>query len=47
MDEGETIRQLMELNEQLRREIELLKARIKELEARLGPNMRIRTLRRA
>jgi transposase len=36
MDEGETIRQLMELNEQLRHEIELLKARIKELEARLA-----------
>jgi len=36
MDEGETIRQLMELNEQQRHEIELLKARIKELEARLA-----------
>jgi transposase len=36
MNEGETIRQLMELNEQLRRENELLKARIKELEVRLA-----------
>jgi transposase len=36
MDEGETIRQLMELIEQQRHEIELLKARIKELEARLA-----------
>jgi transposase len=36
MDEGETIRRLIELNEQLRQEIELLKARIRELEARLA-----------
>jgi transposase len=36
MDEGEVIRQLMDSNEQLRREIELLRARIKELEARLA-----------
>jgi transposase len=36
MGEGESIRQLMELNEQQRHEIELLKARIKELEARLA-----------
>jgi transposase len=36
MDEGETIRQLMELIEQQRHEIELLKARITELEARLA-----------
>jgi len=36
MDERETIRQLIELNDQLRHENELLKARIKELEARLA-----------
>jgi transposase len=36
MDEGETIKQLLELNEQLRREKELLKAKIIELEARLA-----------
>jgi len=36
MDEGEGIRQLMDLNEQLRQENELLKARIRELEARLA-----------
>jgi transposase len=36
MNEGETIRQLQELIEQLRRENELLKAKISELEARLA-----------
>jgi transposase len=36
MNEGETIKRLMELIEQQRHEIELLKARIKELEARLA-----------
>ena len=33
MDEGEIIKQLREQNEQLRRENELLKAKIRELEA--------------
>jgi len=36
MNEGETIKQLQELNEQLRRENELLRAKIIELEARLA-----------
>jgi transposase len=36
MDEGEGIRQLLDSNEQLRRENELLRARIKELEALLA-----------
>jgi transposase len=36
MHEEETIKQLQDLNEQLRREIELLKEYIKELEARLS-----------
>jgi transposase len=36
MDEGETIKQLIELVEQLKNENELLKAKIKELEARLA-----------
>jgi hypothetical protein len=36
MHEEETIRQLQELNEQLRHENELLKAKIVELEARLA-----------
>jgi transposase len=36
MNEGETIKQLQELIEQLRRENELLKAKISELEARLA-----------
>ena len=36
MNEGETIKQLHELNEQLKRENELLKAKIIELEARLA-----------
>jgi transposase len=36
MDEGEIIKQLHEQNEQLRLEIELLKAKIRELEARLA-----------
>ena len=36
MNEGETIKQLQELNEQLRRENELLKAKIIELEAKLS-----------
>jgi hypothetical protein len=36
MDDGEVIRQLMDTNEQLRRENELLRARIKELEALLA-----------
>ena len=36
MDEGETIRQLRDLVEQLKRENELLKAKIVELEARLA-----------
>jgi transposase len=36
MNEGATIKQLQELNEQLRRENELLKAKIIELEARLA-----------
>ena len=35
MDKGETNRQLRELVEQLKRENELLKAKIRELEARL------------
>ena len=36
MDEGETNKQLIELVEQLRNENELLKAKIRELEARLA-----------
>ena len=36
MDEGKTIKQLQEQNDQLRRENELLKAKIDELEARLA-----------
>ena len=36
MDEGETNKQLLELVEQLKRENELLKAKIRELEARLA-----------
>ena len=36
MNEGETIKQLQELNEQLRRENELLRAKVIELEARLA-----------
>ena len=36
MDEGETNKQLIELVEQLKNENELLKAKIKELEARLA-----------
>ena len=36
MDEGEIIKQLREQNEQLRLEIELIKAKIRELEARLA-----------
>jgi transposase len=36
MDEGETIRQLRELVEQLKHENELLRAKIIELEARLA-----------
>lgn len=36
MNEGDIIRQLLEQNEQLKREIELLRAKIAELEARLA-----------
>jgi len=36
MDEGETIRQLRELVEQLKHENELLRAKVIELEARLA-----------
>ena len=36
MNEGETIKQLQELNEQLKLENELLRAKIIELEARLA-----------
>jgi predicted RNase H-like nuclease (RuvC/YqgF family) len=36
MNEGETIKQLRDLVEQLKRENELLKAKIVELEARLA-----------
>lgn len=36
MDEGETIKQLRDLVEQLKRENELLKAKVAELESRLA-----------
>ena len=36
MDEGDTIKQLIELVEQLKNENELLKAKIRELEAKLA-----------
>ena len=43
MDEGEIIKQLREQNEQLKRENELLKAKIIGLEAR-QPNMKMHIL---